>query len=335
MSKLFLALMVLVTMCLIVHAQIPEDSVSLIKIDTLRINDDSLISKQGAAPSSHKPLPGTTAFRGAKLNDNRNCLYNVKPIIDVPLCVIGSIGAPLGFYLINKKPSTDTNVILNLDPQRDIKNSLNRKDIHNYDPKLKDISDFFLYGSFAYGFVLLFDHDIRHDAGKIGLLYLETMSLTGASYSMTAASVDKLRPYAYDTDSLIDQNPNSPTYLQKIPEVPMLIRASTHTRNSFYGGHPSAPAAATLFVASVYSAYHPHSPFRFVLYGVAVAATGTTAYLRYKGGYHFPTDLAVGVALGSAYGLLIPKLHRCKDGSGLTVAPMTGQVKGFDFRYTF
>src|SRR6185312_1561951 len=99
-------------------------------------------------------------------------------------------------------------------------------------------------------------------------------------------------------------------------------------RNSFYGGHPSAPAASTLFVASVYSAYHPHSPFRFALYGIAVAATGTTAYLRYKGGYHFPTDLAVGVALGSAYGLLIPHLHRCKNGSSLSFAPLTDGGKG-------
>jgi len=95
------------------------------------------------------------------------------------------------------------------------------------------------------------------------------------------------------------------------------------------------PAASTLFVANVYSAYHPHSPFRFVLYGVYAAATSTTVYLRYKGGYHFPTDLAVGVVAGTAYGILIPHFHRCKNGSSMTITPMTGQAQGFDFRYTF
>src|SRR6185503_377002 len=107
MYKLFLTLLLLINMCVFVCAQIPADS--------LGTNKDSLISLPVAPPSSNKVLPAITDFRGTKINENHECLYNIKPIIDVPLCLIGSIGAPLGFYLINKKPSTDTNVILNLD----------------------------------------------------------------------------------------------------------------------------------------------------------------------------------------------------------------------------
>src|ERR1043165_8990865 len=311
MRKHFLAIVLMMGACVFVNAQIPQDSINHSQIDT---------PDQGK-----KTQLIASDFKRVKLNDNHHCYYNIKPAIDIPIAVIGTIGTPLGYYLINKKPPTDTNVILNLDPQKDIEIGINRKDIHNYDPNLKHISDYFLYGSFAYGLVLLFDHDIRQDAGKIGLLYLETMSITGASYSLTAASVDKLRPYAYDTDSTMVNG-------QLIPEVPLSVRASTHARNSFYGGHPSAPAAATLFVANVYSVYHPHSAFRFALYGVAVAATGTTAYLRYKGGYHFPTDLAIGIGIGTSYGLLFTRFHRCKNGKGMTVSPMTGQIKGLDFR---
>lgn len=327
-KSLFALLIIIMNVCSLVKAQIPQDSLNQLPVDTASIKVDTASIRIEPAEQPSETIPAMGNMKDFKSSDKHDCLYNYKPAIDIPVTVVGVIGAPLGFYLINKKPSTDTNVILNLDPERDIKSGINRKDIHNYNPQMKQISDFFLYGSFLYGFVLLADHDIRQDAGKIGLLFLETMSITGASYSLTAASVDKLRPYCYNTDSIIENG-------VKVPEVPMSVRASTHARNSFYGGHPSAPAAATLFVASVYSTYHPHSPFRFALYGIAVAATGTTAYLRYKGGYHFPTDLAVGVALGSAYGLLIPRLHRCKNGSSLSFAPLTSGGKGLNMMYTF
>jgi len=328
MKKSFLVLLVIMRVCLL-KAQIPQDTLKQSPIDTAAVPTDTAVIRIAPAEQpSGKAMPPMSDMKNFKSSDKPNCLYRIKPAIDIPVTLVGVIGAPLGFYLINKKPPTDTNVILNLDPQRDIELGINRKDIHNYDPHMKQISDYFLYGSFLYGFVLLADHDIRQDAGKIGLLFLETMSITGASYSMTAASVDKLRPYSYDTDSNIVNG-------VKVPEVPMSVRASTHARNSFYGGHPSAPAAATLFVASVYSAYHPHSAFRFALYGMAVAATGTTAYLRCKGGYHFPSDLAVGIALGTAYGLLIPHLHRCKNGSSVSFAPLTGGIKGLNMTYYF
>jgi len=322
MKESLFALLMITGVCSLLKAQIPQDTLQHSPIDTAAIRIEP------AEQPSDKTLPVMGSAKNFESPEKHDCLYHYKPAIDIPVTIVGAIGAPLGFYFINKKPATDTNVILNLDPQTDIKLAINRKDIHNYDPHLKQISDYFLYGSFLYGFVLLADHDIRQDAGKIGLLFLETMSITGASYSLTAASVDKLRPYAYNTDSNIVDG-------VKVPEVPFDVKTSTHTRNSFYGGHPSAPAAATLFVASVYSTYHPHSAFRFALYGIAVAATGTTAYLRYKGGYHFPTDLAIGVALGSTYGLLIPHLHRCKNGSSLSFAPLTGGIKGLDMVYTF
>lgn len=320
MKKGLFVLLIVMSACSL-KAQIPEDSLQQSPIDTAEI-----IVEPVEQPSE-KTIPAMGDVKNFKSSEKRDCVYRIKPAIDIPVTLVGVIGTPLGFSLIAKKPATDTNVILNLNPQ-DIELSINRKAIHNYNRDLKIISDYFLYGSFIYGLVLLADHDIRQDAGKIGLLYLETMAITGASYSLTAASVDKLRPYAWDTDSIIVDG-------VKVPEAPMSVRASGKAKNSFYGGHPSAPAAATLFVASVYSAYHPHSPFRFVLYGIAVAATGTTAYLRYKGGYHFPTDLAIGIALGSAYGLVIPRLHRCKNGSSFSFSPLAGGVKGLNVTYTF
>lgn len=298
--------------------------------DTATVTPDTLIEPpldMNTHPSMVTPANEPLNLH-SKFNDNTRCHYNLKLAIDAPIAALGVIGTITGFYLIGQKSPTDSATIVNLNPQTDIKLGINRKDIHNYDPNMKQISDYFLYGGAAYGLVLLLDHDIRQDWAQIGLLYLETMGITGTSYSLTAASVNKLRPYAYDRDSITVDG-------IKQPEVPLSIQEKASTRNSFYGGHPSVPAASTMFVARVYSVYHPHSPFRFVLYGLSVAATGTTAYLRYKGGYHFPTDLVVGVALGTTYGLLVPGLHRCKDGSGFSIAPMTGDAQGFNLAYTF
>ena len=316
---------------LTLKAQIPPDSIVQSNTDLPGNNVDSV--PQDSIPGDklvpfHKAASDTAKLKTPGLNDRPNCLYNIKPAIDIPISALALAGTFVGFNLINKKPPTDTNIILNLDPEKDIPLAINRVAIHNYDPNAAHISDYFLYGGFVYGFTLLLDHDIRQDALKIGLLYLETMAITGASYSLVAGSIDKLRPYAYNTDSFLVEG-------QKVPEVPLSKKANTGAVNSFYAGHPSVPAASALFVASVYSTYHPHSSFRFVLYGIAIAATGTTTYLRYKAGAHFPTDLFVGVALGSTYGLLIPHLHRCKDGSGLSIAPLTGQVKGVNMTYTF
>ncbi|MEO5674165.1 MAG: phosphatase PAP2 family protein [Chitinophagales bacterium] len=328
--KNLIASFVLFTFSQAVTAQI--DSIQNFEGDTLEIISDTLVvpddMNDHPIPAENKSDFVKPVRLHSKFNDNTNCIYNLKPAVDIPIAALGVIGTITGFSLIAKKTPSDSATIVNLDPETDIKLGINRKDIHNYDPDLKHISDYFLYGGAAYGLVLLLDHDIRQDAGKIGLLYLETMGITGSSYSLTAAAIDKLRPYAYNKDSIIVDG-------IKQPEVPLSIQTKSSTRNSFYGGHPSVPAASTLFVARVYSAYHPHSPFRFVFYGLSVAATGTTAYLRYKGGYHFPTDLVIGVALGSAYGLLVPGLHRCKDGSGFSLTLMTGETQGFNLAYTF
>ncbi len=193
---------------------------------------------------------------------------------------------------------------------------------------MRSIGDMFLYGSIVYGFTMFLDHDIRSDAGKVGLMYMQTLLLAASSYTLVAGNVNKLRPYAYNMDSLTVNG-------VKEPEVSMDKRVSAHAQSSFYGGHPSIPAATGFFVASVYSAYHPHAPFRFVLYGIATASTLATAYCRYEGGNHFPTDLMIGVGLGTAYGILIPKLHQCKGETKLKISPVTGSANGFNLNYTF
>jgi hypothetical protein len=266
-------------------------------------------------------------FKAFKQNENTKCLFNYKPKVDIPVTALGIAGAFTGSFLLGQKEHSDSAEILALNPETDII-GINRNAIHNYSPEAGHVSDFFLYGGMFYGFLVLADHDVRQDALKVSLLYLETLAITGASYELTAGLIDKYRPYTYNTDSVLVDGAYQ-------DEVPFPNKTNKNSKNSFYGGHCSVPAASAFFVATVYGEYHPHSKFRFVLYGVAAAATSTTAYLRLKGGYHFPTDLAVGMALGSAYGLIIPRLHRCKTETGLSFSPILGKYNGLNLAYKF
>jgi len=68
----------------------------------------------------------------------------------------------------------------------------------------------------------------------------------------------------------------------------------------------------TFFAAKVFSDYHPNSKLRPYLWTAAALATGTTGYLRYRSGRHFPSDILVGAAVGTLSGILVPQFHKVK-----------------------
>ena len=241
-------------------------------------------------------------------------IYNYNWKIDVPVTLFGVAGSAYGFYKIGQKPSSDSATVVNLDRNDII--PLNRSSIHPYDEKIGNITDIFFYGAYPYPFLLLLDKDIRRDGWTVYGIYLETIALVGAGYSLTAAHVDKYRPYVYH------------------PETSLAKKKGSGSINSFYGGHPSATAAATFFTAKVYGDYHPESAFKYVVYGAAGTLTLASAYFRWKGGYHFLTDMAIGVGYGTALGILIPEFHKKKNtDTGLFILPFTGQYNGLNLTY--
>src|SRR6185369_1357930 len=136
---------------------------------------------------------------------------------------------------------------------------------------------------------------------------------TGATYS-----VDKYRPYAYSD------------------KTPMEKRTGKVARNSFYAGHVEVVATSTFFISKVYSDYYPDSKIKWVFYGVASAATGWTAYMRLKGGQHFPSDIILGTATGVLTGVLVPHYHKTKSSknTSMIILPYsTGDYHGLVMTY--
>ena len=244
-------------------------------------------------------------------------VYKLKRSVDIPVFAIA--GGWSGYALTkiyNKDTSTDAQ-ILNLRIE-DI-NGFDRWAADVYHLPARQVADVIFYGSMPLPLLLLVDKDIRKDAGKIIFLYLESMSITGLLYTASVYFTNRYRPYAYN------------------PQAPMSERKRGGGKNSFFAGHVAVVGTSTFFIAKVYSDYHPDSKFKYFLYGVAIAATGATAYLRHRGGQHFPSDIVLGTTIGILSGILVPNVHKNKSikNSNLSFTPFTGSGPGLGLVYTF
>ncbi|MGN6163327.1 MAG: phosphatase PAP2 family protein [Flavisolibacter sp.] len=256
-------------------------------------------------------------FKPVAITPHNENVYHIKPWIDIPLTV-GGVGWSL--YAFTKIYSKDTSTLAQIMAlNRNNVSRFNRSAIDQYSQTAFDNSNIFFYGSMPLPLVLLLDKKIRKDAIKIGFLYLEAMGITGFLYTGSVYFHDKYRPYAYN------------------PNTPMVRRLRGGAKNSFFAGHVALVGTSTFFIAKVLSDYHPESKIKWLLYTLAAGATGTTGYLRYKAGEHFPTDVLIGVGVGTLTGILVPHFHKNKSikDSNLTIVPIMGSSNGISLVYKF
>jgi membrane-associated phospholipid phosphatase len=130
------------------------------------------------------------------------------------------------------------------------------------------------------------------------------VSINGALNQMVKFTVRRPRPVVYDIapgDPEIDVPGN---YL------------------SFYSGHASTAFATGMFYATTFALRHPDSRAGGWVYGAAAAGASSVALLRVLAGEHFPSDVIAAAAVGSAVGLVLPRLHR--RSATVLVAPTGG-----------
>ena len=243
-------------------------------------------------------------------------IYVLKPAIDIPVTAISAGFSAYAFTKIySKDRSTEEQI-----------NALRKEDINGFDRWATDYfsksaattSDLFFYGSMPYPIILLADKHIRKDAAKIGFLYLEAMSITGLLYTGSTYLTNRYRPLAYNPEAGDE-------------------RFGGGAKNSFFAGHVALVGTSTFFTAKVFADYHPESKLRHLLYGVAIASTGATAYLRHRGGKHFPSDIVLGTAVGTLTGILVPHFHKnpVLKNKGISFLPFVGDANGVSILYKF
>lgn len=228
-----------------------------------------------------------SSISGYSQNDSP---YRINLKVDLPVTVAGIGLSYYGMKKMQAKKGLTEQEVLELR-----KNDVNAFDRFSagYDSEKADmISDYPFYGSFVAPALLLVNSRINSNALQVGLLYLETMAISGALWTNAVGHVERIRPNAYS------------------PNVPVEEKMRGNSTNAFYGGHNSGAAAATFFAAKVFHDFNPDSPARPYVWAAAAAVPATVSYLRLKAGKHFMSDILLGYVLGASAGILVPQLHK-------------------------
>lgn len=246
----------------------------------------------------------------------QNSPYKLNPKVDIPVTVAGIGLSYYGLTLMQNKEGLTQTEVENL--HVDNVNKFDRFSA-GYDSEKADmISDYPFYASFAAPFLLLLDKDVSSNAAQIGFLYLETMAITGALFTMTNGNVERIRPNAYS------------------PNVSMDEKMRSNTKNAFYGGHNSATAAATFFAAKIFHDFNPDSPARPFVWAAAATTPAVVGYLRMEAGKHFLSDVILGYIVGAGVGIVVPQLHKVKNKTNISLLPVSGsEYNGAAMTYTF
>lgn len=261
------------------------------------------------------------SYTGMYAQDNKPekaSVYEVNLKTEIPLTVALFLSDYVGFKYLNKKSGLTESQV----------NSLNADDIWvidriatQQDPARREnfhnASDWVMNATIALPVLLGIDKKIRRDWFDLLVLYGETHALNSSIYLGISATTNRIRPFVYN------------------PDVSMEEKTDNGTKESFYSGHTSTAAAASFFMAKVYSDYHPElGNKRFWIYAAALVPPITVGALRVKAMKHFPTDVAAGLAIGAAMGILVPHLHKVKKNKNLSFIPYTGEVTGMRIHYT-
>ncbi len=260
------------------------------------LGQDSLVT---SSYSSYKESPYKTSWK-----------------VDGPVTA-GFIGLNvLGLSLIqNKEPLTTAELAAK--NKSDVP-FFDRFSAGDYSDNADKVSYFPFYASFAMPVVMLINKNERSKAGQILGMYIETMAVTGAIYTLTAGTINRSRPYTYGN------------------EAPMAEKIKNGAQRSFFAGHTAATASATFFAAKVFSDFNPDSKAKPYVWAAAAILPASVGYLRMRGGMHFLSDNIIGYTIGAGVGILVPHLHKKSTNTNLSIVPVkTLEYDGLQLSYKF
>lgn len=243
-------------------------------------------------------------------------VYRFNRKIEIPVVLLHHSLNYYAFQVLKRKPEMQADQVLALDA-----NEVWFFDRHaatqsySYSTRENAIkaSDWTMNVVILLPFTLALDKSIQKDALDLMFLYFETQAVNLSLSYAGPLLTNRARPFVY------------------YPEIPMEEKLKMGSTDSFFSGHTSSTAAATFFMAKVYTDYHPETKGKkWLYYGAALVPPAFVGYLRYKALKHFPTDVLTGIAVGAATGILIPHLHKNKilGNRDLAILPYVGNTSG-------
>ncbi|MCX2738424.1 phosphatase PAP2 family protein [Pontibacter anaerobius] len=242
--------------------------------------------------------------------------YKTSLKVDAPIIAAGMGLSAYGLSLMQDKSGLSREEITAL--RKDDVNGFDRFGAGYHSDNAKKISDYPFYGSFATPFLMLLNKNVGSKAGQVVVLYVETMAVTGALFTMTNGNVERARPMVYSD------------------EVDISDKNDANALNSFYAGHTAATASATFFAAKIFHDFNPDSGARPYVWAAAAAVPAAVGYMRLKAGKHFLSDNLLGYTLGAAAGIVVPQLHKKSNKRNISLIPVSGKYfNGALMTYTF
>ncbi|MBF9251834.1 phosphatase PAP2 family protein [Pontibacter sp. 172403-2] len=242
--------------------------------------------------------------------------YNTSLKVDGPVIVAGMGLSYYGLTLMQDKEGLTAAEAMAL--QKSDVNSFDRFSAGWHSLSAKNTSDFPFYGSFAAPVLLLLNDNVRSKAGQVFVLYVETMAVTGALFTMANGNYPRTRPLAYS------------------PDVAISDKTTANARSAFFAGHTAAAASASFFAAKIFNDFNPDSRARPYVWAAAAAVPATVGYLRLRAGKHFLSDNLIGYAVGAASGILVPQLHKKSNETDISLIPVSSpEYNGAVLTYTF
>jgi membrane-associated phospholipid phosphatase len=230
------------------------------------------------------------------------------------LIVPAGVGlAVLGDHVANREDPLTRVQIAALTP--DDVNGFDRTAAGNWSPEWGDRSDWArdaLIGSAALvTFVPLVPsvvHGQWRDAAILGTMLGESyLLLRGATYTAKGLA-GRTRPFVHNTALTVDER------------LALSDADPQDAYQSFYSGHSAAAFALATFMSRVFTDIRGRSTTSDVLWASSLSVASLTAYARVKAGMHYPSDVLVGAAVGTAIGLAVPWLHRANGGAAVDVS---------------
>ena len=254
----------------------------------------------------------STGTNNSMTHPARGPVYHVNYWITLPIIAVGAAG---GFYWTSHaKPNLSDADLATAQSNPNNVPSFDRISLHQ---KISLVPQWDKYASAAQligvfmPLTVLLDPDVRPDWLPVLTIGLEVNMVTLGIYSISPIGpqfVTRYRPIVY------------------YPIAPGINQKDGNMKASFYSGHVASLTASAMFVAKVYSDYHPDAN-EFAVYGLAAIPSLGMGVIRFMTLDHFPSDIAVGLAVGTLCGVLIPQLHRV-GGDGLSMGAYSSPTMG-------
>lgn len=125
------------------------------------------------------------------------------------------------------------------------------------------------------------------DSLRRGAAYGSAIGATALTAGLAKLGARRARPYTYN----------------RHPDVVAFTRDAYGNNFSFFSGHTSMAFAAATSGAMLFAATTTSDRARLGVWAGAGALASATGVLRIRAGQHFPTDVMVGAAIGTMFGV--------------------------------